>query len=1409
MGIYSCSRLSVLALSDNNLLGTISPLIGNLNNLTRLLLNANNFNGSIPEEITTLQQLQVLALGDNWFTGSIPSSVATLEKLIWLYVEANSLTGSVPSSIGALSMLEIASFSWNNLTGTIPPSIGNLSQLAWLFLGTNGLTGSIPTSIGRLSQLKGLYLYDNHLTGTIPSAIGQLSNLEGLHISGNALTGTIPVSMSDLNKLKLFVVSGNILTGTIPPFIAHLPELTGLYLDTNRLTGTIPASLGAPPLLTVIYLFSNALNGSIPASIGNLQYLLSLQVFANALTGAIPASIGSSSVLVELFLYTNMLTGTIPMLTTSTDVNASLTPAHAHTHGCRRNHLHSCFLSENFLTGPLPPCFEFLSDLRYFGVDNNPLSINGSQLFPPNLDYLDLSGIGLNDSQLVDRLLQLNFTYVSLAENAFGGRLPASVWDTAIQQLLLNDNRFSGAFPAREDRSCSLNYVSISANQLTGTLPLDLSVCDNLTAFFATNMSLTGPVTGRFSRQRWLQTVAIANNAFTGPIDDVFTGSGVSNWILNAGYNALTGTLPVERLSTGHFQSLMLLVNCLSGTLPAEALCKNQNMSELLLSGLHTAPACRQLFLPVWSGGWTYIESNAVRGSIPSCLLSSAMPQLTYLALSGNLFTGSIARDVTVSPTMMGVDLSHNALTGPIPRALVEAELSLLDLSFNRFSGTVAETATRYYATATDAQVSLAVNMLSGTLPASWVDAINIDVLNGNLFACTTHSLLHVANKPVHDPLSATYACGSSLTNVSLLVFVSAMVVTLLMVVVSQARRWKSGLRCVERVQTEVTRLLMTCQSLVGIHRWRNACGMFVFLAVSVGIYAVMTTLTSAYAQTYVWVVSISLQQGTVVGSLLLIWLFVVCGWVHYRADADAANHVAPYAFSIRRYSRQLAASRHDGTAEAAVVVVSWWTALSVAFALLCTHVMPVFVVNLLYVYTTTLSLPLWLRSTIVACMSLFKLSWNTLMLYGRRGVPLNDTGHPRAAEDVSAPPRAAAHEVFVDAMRLYASVINLIVVPAVTEMLISPNCFQYLFTTIATNSYVVQGSMCYWISYTENREVDKIAVACMSMAELQATYNSGSEATRTGNYDLKILSTYNAGEASEVAFSAGFAYNFQCTFSLLEAFVYIFVYKYVCRLVVLQGLWAILKQLQTYWYNRYGPSNGWFRCINDCSPFLMRLIDGDGVDCSTKHRREEVRTYNTTLLQRWRREQQCERTAKRLKMRVVSDLAIALSFGLLFPLLGMLALVGVVVDLLMTHWMLDRLRRYAERMRGAPPPVAPVAAAKTVDQSIDKEGDDDDAPTKPRTMVPDDGSQAAILSNDEYADCVLKAVDDTRAACIAQLRSVPQQQPTLLFFSALMWSLGLFDIVGRQTGAVAALWIFLVTLTMPEPAGSQDSHDA
>lgn len=47
-------------------------------------------------------------------------------------------------------------------------------------------------------------------------------------------------------------------------------------------------------------------------------------------------------------------------------------------------------------------------------------------------------------------------------------------------------------------------------------------------------------------------------------------------------------------------------------------------------------------------------------------------------------------------------------------------------------------------------------------------------------------------------------------------------------------------------------------------------------------------------------------------------------------------------------------------------------------------------------------------------------------------------------------------------------------------------------------------------------------------------------------------------------------------------------------------------------------------------------------------------------------------------------------------------------------------------------------------------------------------------------------------------LRDVRRDVPTALGFAVLLWALALYDVVGREVGAVAAVWALVVTGTMP-----------
>eukprot|EP01042_Synura_sphagnicola_P007090 gene7090-9079_t len=425
-------------------------------------------------------------------------------------------------------------------------------------------------------------------------------------------------------------------------------------------------------------------------------------------------------------------------------------------------------------------------------------------------------------------------------------------------------------------------------------------------------------------------------------------------------------------------------------------------------------------------------------------------------------------------------------------------------------------------------------------------------------------------------------------------------------------------------------------------------------------------------------------------------------------------------------------------------------------------HILPAMVVDMAYVYSTTQSLSAVKRTLIVVAMSLYKMTWNSLL--GAAAGPIEQLLLRRGSAGFS------SHSL-VQQTLVYACMINMIVTPTVTEMLVSPNCFQYLFSAIPAEVYTVDGGTCYWISYSSGAMMGLNAVVCMSYAQLEATYNSGSGAAQTGNYDMVVLSTTSNGEGAAVDFRAGFAYNFQCTFSLLQAFVYVFVYKYMCRLAVLPWLWVGLKRLQRYTYGAYGPSSRWLQLVNVLLPPLLQLMDEEAESEAdeTEQRREEKRTYNTTVLYRWQRERRGEVTARQLKLRVVSDMVVLVSFGVLFPLLGMLTLAVLLMDVWATQWMVGRLRQYAARLR-----------------------------REARTGGTCDVDECGPSEDETCAGVVDGAAEEVEAACLRQVHEIRRLQPTLLCYAAFVWSLALYDIVGREVGSVTALWILVVALTMP-----------
>ncbi|CAK9258887.1 unnamed protein product [Sphagnum jensenii] len=67
-----------LILSNNGLVGTISPALANVTSLATIILKGNNLTGPVPDALVGLQSLKALDVSDNNITGPLPSFPATV-----------------------------------------------------------------------------------------------------------------------------------------------------------------------------------------------------------------------------------------------------------------------------------------------------------------------------------------------------------------------------------------------------------------------------------------------------------------------------------------------------------------------------------------------------------------------------------------------------------------------------------------------------------------------------------------------------------------------------------------------------------------------------------------------------------------------------------------------------------------------------------------------------------------------------------------------------------------------------------------------------------------------------------------------------------------------------------------------------------------------------------------------------------------------------------------------------------------------------------------------------------------------------------------------------------------------------------------------------------------------------------
>jgi Leucine-rich repeat (LRR) protein len=1098
-----------------------------------------------------------LSLCEYGLEGTIPASVAQLTQLATLRLSSNKLNGTIPDSVGQLSMLTYLYLDVNRLSRTLPASLGQLKQLQELDLGTNLLLSSIPEALQQLKQLTLLFANNNVLYGTIPAFVGQLTQLTALDLHSNMLVGTIPDSFCQLTRLTALYLSVNELTGTIPAFLGQFTQLTALDLGDNYLARTIPDALQQLTQLSRLYLDHNLLTGTIPTALCKLWHLEHLWLYHNLLTGRIPDSLLQQlPQLGLLYLYDNFLSGTVP---------ASLS---------QLSQLTAINLQNNLLSGTIPGTFHQLGQLSQLFLDTNQLTgtIPDALATLALLTVLQLGANHLTGAipNSLSELAMLDVLYVQ--GNRLSGTIPPSLGQLArLRALFLGSNHLQGPIP--QNWSAAANVIQVlhlQENHCSGSIPGFLGHLPQLMSLDLSSNGFTGTIPASFQLLGCLQVLILGNNQLRGNITYLFSPAQQANLsTVQLSNNQLTGALPAAAFLLPSLSSFAAVDNCFDCPLPEETICSSTSLSALVLDGLHSAASCKRSAL---------LSHEAFKlGALPQCLLS--MPSLATLHLSGNGLTGSLPAEVNVSTALTDLSLSHNSLTGDIPRSILGKDWGKLDASYNRFRGTLHSSSCTPHSDAT--HLYLQHNRLSGVVPGSMQSVGTLFLLENNLFSCRVDR----SDVPQQDPDSDKYTCGSDAASNSLYAWLGAVAIT----VVSGAT-----VICGQKTQavynwffTVREAKLSQLQDLIGARNMllRLGAGSAAYcILVLLPVYAAINSYYPSFTYKYAWTVSGVFLTGTAAFAAEAVFLLLqlpicayVAEWLLSCSEPQALYKKAGATTSVDRSDKVYAPLT---VAKVAVVLFSLGVVTSINVA---------FVMATLHLNDRELT-------AIQVLLAVFKLGFNSI-----------------AAPALQNRVRALGVEHEVTALQLLLVLLNVIVIPCVVIMFISPSCFYDALkgTDPVTSSYNYGGS-CLEFYYQVDETTGKVAFGCI-------------EAT---------------GEVETTTYTPPFTYSYQCSSSFITSYAPTFVTMCIISSFVLPAYHLLLL-----WLRRHlSPTSRRYAVVTAATPRILRELPSPQ-DLS-QARSDPL--YRPVF------------DANKLVMSLLTYLALLLSFGALFPPLAVCCAVAM-----------------------------------------------------------------------------------------------------------------------------------------------------
>ncbi|KAH0780482.1 hypothetical protein KY290_000080 [Solanum tuberosum] len=480
-----------------------------------------------------------------------------------------------------------------------------IGQVIELDLGCSQLQGKFHSnsSLFQLSNLKMLNLSYNDFTGSLISPkFGEFSSLTHLDLSGSSFTGLIPTEISRLSKLHVLRMGDQNGLSFGPHnfelLLKNLTQLRELNLDSVNISSTIPSNFSSH--LTTLQLSNTQLRGVLPVRVFHLSDLEFLDLSSN-------------------------LQLTVRLPTTKWNSSASLMKLH---------------LGYVNFTGRMPESFSHLTALHELDMGSTNLS---GPILKPLWNLTNIESLALDDNHLEGPISQFSIfeklKYLSLRNNNFDGRLEFLSFNRSWTQLI--------------------EMLDFSSNSLTGPIPSNVSGLQNLKQLHLSSNHLNGTIPSWIFSHPSLIVLDLSNNTFSGKIQEF---KSKTLYAVALKENKLEGPIPKSLLNQQSLYALLLSQNNISGHI-SSAIC---NLKALFILDL---------------------KSNNLEGTIPQCL--GEMSTVWILDLSNNSLSGTINTTFSIRNPLNIIKLDGNKLQGKVPPSLINCEnLEFLDLSHNELNDT-------------------------------------------------------------------------------------------------------------------------------------------------------------------------------------------------------------------------------------------------------------------------------------------------------------------------------------------------------------------------------------------------------------------------------------------------------------------------------------------------------------------------------------------------------------------------------------------------------------------------------------------------------------------------------------------------------------------------------------------------